>query len=116
MPGWTWLDESAEGQEDSLIAECDEIATQISALNEAIERESFERQARYEDGGDYLEFEDEAEERQYNAQRKIREQRRDMELDSLHAMLQERGARMMRPYEHWNEDERYMEYMERDRD
>lgn len=30
-------------------------------------------------------------------------------------MLHEQGARMMRPYEHWNEDERYMQYMECDR-
>lgn len=27
-------------------------------------------------------------------------------------LLSELGARMMRPYEHWNEEERYMEYME----
>lgn len=27
-------------------------------------------------------------------------------------LLSELGARMARPYEHWNEDERYMEYME----
>jgi hypothetical protein len=31
--------------------------------------------------------------------------------DKLHAM----GARMMRPYEHWNEEERLMEYLERER-
>jgi hypothetical protein len=37
----------------------------------------------------------------------------EMELieNKLHAM----GARMMRPYEHWNEDERLMEYLERER-
>ena len=33
-------------------------------------------------------------------------------LDVIEELLGELGARMMRPYEHWNEDERYMEYME----
>jgi superfamily II DNA or RNA helicase len=30
----------------------------------------------------------------------------------IETMLDSLGARLMRPYEHWNEDERYMEYME----
>ena len=33
-------------------------------------------------------------------------------MDVIEELLGELGARMMRPYEHWNEDERYMEYME----
>ncbi len=32
--------------------------------------------------------------------------------DTLEELLADLGVRMMRPYEHWNEDERYMEYME----
>jgi len=32
--------------------------------------------------------------------------------DVIEELLADLGARMMRPYEHWNEDERYMEYME----
>lgn len=35
-----------------------------------------------------------------------------LRLDVIEELLGELGARMMRPYEHWNEDERYMEYME----
>jgi hypothetical protein len=31
---------------------------------------------------------------------------------AIEEMLGELGARMMRPYEHWNEDERMMEYLE----
>jgi hypothetical protein len=31
---------------------------------------------------------------------------------AIEEMLGDMGARMMRPYEHWNEDERMMEYME----
>jgi hypothetical protein len=33
-------------------------------------------------------------------------------LKVIEELLYTLGARMMRPYEHWNEDERYMEYME----
>jgi hypothetical protein len=44
-----------------------------------------------------------------------REAERDLEIELCEDKLQAIGARMMRPYEHWNEDERYMEYMERDR-
>jgi len=37
-------------------------------------------------------------------------------LSVIQEMLGELGARMMRPYEHWNEEEQYREYAERDRD
>lgn len=33
-------------------------------------------------------------------------------IEVIEELLSELGARMMRPYEHWNEDERMMEYME----
>lgn len=33
-------------------------------------------------------------------------------LDALEQGMRALGARLMRPYEHWNEEERYMEYME----
>lgn len=33
-------------------------------------------------------------------------------LEVIEELLGKLGARMMRPYEHWNEDEKYMEYME----
>lgn len=35
-----------------------------------------------------------------------------MRMEVIEELLARLGARMMRPYEHWNEDERYMEYME----
>lgn len=44
-----------------------------------------------------------------------RQAAQDAEIEIIERMLHDLGARMMRPYEHWNEDERYMEYMERDR-
>jgi hypothetical protein len=37
-------------------------------------------------------------------------------LSVIEEMLGELGGRMMRPYEHWNEEEAYREYAERDRD
>lgn len=40
---------------------------------------------------------------------------RRLEVELLEDKLAAVGARMMRPYEHWNEDERLMEYLERDR-
>ena len=39
---------------------------------------------------------------------------RELEIELVEDKLDKLVARMMRPYEHWNEDERYMEYMERD--
>lgn len=36
----------------------------------------------------------------------------DLEIELIEDKLQAIGARMMRPYEHWNEDEQYMQYME----
>lgn len=35
-----------------------------------------------------------------------------LEMELIEEQLHSLGARLMRPYEHWNEDERYMEYME----
>ena len=45
-----------------------------------------------------------------------KEAERQLEIEIVEEKLERMGARMMRPYEHWNEDERYMEYQERDRD
>lgn len=47
----------------------------------------------------------EREERERKAERRL-------EIELIEDKLERLGARMMRPYEHWNEDERYMEYME----
>ncbi len=44
-----------------------------------------------------------------------RDSDRNLEIELLEDKLAAIGARMMRPYEHWNEDERIMEYMERER-
>jgi hypothetical protein len=46
---------------------------------------------------------------------RIRQEQREAQRGVIERHLHELGARMMRPYEHWNEDERYMQYMECDR-
>lgn len=38
------------------------------------------------------------------------------QLEAIEQLMAQRGARFARPYEHWNEDEKFMEYSERDRD
>lgn len=43
------------------------------------------------------------------------EAERDLEIELCEDKLEAIGARMMRPYEHWNEDEAYMAWSERDR-
>ncbi len=51
----------------------------------------------------------------YERREVARQAERDAEIEIVEAMLAQLGARMMRPYEHWNEDERLMEYLERER-
>lgn len=48
----------------------------------------------------------------YLADVRAKERESLVRMDVIEELLGELGARMMRPYEHWNEDERYMEYME----
>lgn len=37
------------------------------------------------------------------------------QLEAIEQLMAQRGARFKRPYEHWNEDEKHIEYLERDR-
>jgi len=48
----------------------------------------------------------------YLASKTERELSLRLEQDTIEAQLAHIGARLMRPYEHWNEDEAYMEYNE----
>jgi hypothetical protein len=102
---------------DELQAECDELARRWSALSTEIENEGFDRQAREEDGYDCGPDDDDEPglAARIDAGRKVRDELRRKELESIEEMLSDRGARMARPYEHWNEEERFMEYSERER-
>jgi hypothetical protein len=114
--GWQWIDEEAEHDYDTLKPMLDRLAQQWSELTTKIERDSWRRQADAEDGDDPSDhFETEEELKQWQAQRRADDELERMRLGNIESLLAQHGARMMRPYEHWNEDERYMQYMESDR-
>jgi hypothetical protein len=53
--------------------------------------------------------------REYETRQRNAQAERDLEIELIEDKLSAIGARMMRPYEHWNEDESYMQYMEEGR-
>lgn len=121
---WTWIEEDSERSEeemDRLTPRLNALAEEWSAITQEIENESFSRQADREDGYDYepdCDSEDcswrrpcaECREALQVAQQ--RHEAKEVKLEIIEEILARHGARMMRPYEHWNEDERYMEHME----
>ena len=110
--GWIWIDEEVE-HEEHLVPRLNALAAEWSAITNEEESRRFRIQADIEDGNDY----DFDEEESYTRADWEREQREHFEtvqarLEVIETLLERYGARMMRPYEHWNEDERYMEYQE----
>lgn len=140
MRSWTMIDESAEvefssvkqGVIDSLVAKWNE-------LDRKIEERSWADEDRMSDFADYQgdRAVEEREQAIYDALEQCviwsqehlnqigqkaedafwAEERERLnaphrEKEEIEAMLSEFGVRMMRPYEHWNEDEQYMQYME----
>ena len=91
----------------------DALAQQWSHIHDTEERKYFERQSDFENGFQDYDFEDEAEQIFYTAKKSLERELIDAQMELIDNKLYELGARMMRPYEHWNEDERYMAYMER---
>jgi hypothetical protein len=119
---WTWLDdvEIDEADMDKRTPLLDALARQWSTLHDAEELRGFARQSDMEDGRDEVPDYDTAEEAE-SAQlmeremSSLRARQHDAQLSAITDKMHEYCARMMRPYEHWNEDERYMQYMESDR-
>lgn len=123
MPGWTWIDEDdasvTEEEIDKRTPTLDMLAERITAMRDQAERQQWARQARYEDGdcGPEYDTAEEADAAEHQAAERrridcaIMEAQENVILEEMHRL----GARMMRPYEHWNEDERYMQYQESDR-
>ena len=113
--GWTLINDNVEVTvSDS--AYLDGLMEEWSAINSQIELEGFRRQAAIEDGEyDGPDFDTDEEYKEFEQAERDRAQRRQVKLDVIEGLLSAHGARVMRPYEHWNEDERYMEYMESDR-
>jgi hypothetical protein len=120
---WTYIDNNSpevdDETQDANTARLDALAREWSQIQTEIENEGFRRQARYEDGDCGPECEEDCYPghlcHDCKAQAKRisdRDATRQAKLEVIEGLLARDGARMMRPYEHWNEDERYMEYME----
>jgi len=115
--GWTYIDDDklpSEEDQEKQRPFLDSLAQQWSALTEAEEQRGFIRQADFEDGDGY-EPETDEEVEAIKANELIRRRLHDAQVSAIEQLLFEKGARMMRPYEHWNEDEERMQYLERDR-
>jgi|SRR5215469_869370 len=121
---FTWINENQE-HSDSDYARAKALAKKWSELETQRENKYYDSLARNEDGCDYDPFEDceceyclvanhtECESRkQWQTDRDAKQAEFELEIELVEDKLEAIGARMMRPYEHWNEDERYMEYME----
>lgn len=137
MSSWTWLDSAFDGLDDEAYdAEMErrepiveELAKMISDYRRDEEQTRFRFEAEYDEPGFHrpsvyeIEFEDSgdhakaaAAEALYEIRKRADEAAKEARIQALEAQLHALGARMCRPYEHWNEDEKYMEYMERDRE
>lgn len=119
--GWTptesdprWNDEDYY---DSIKPTLDGLAQLWSALHHEDEQEGFREQSNYENTlRDYdYDPEDEYTFKAYEAMKHTKNELRRVQLEHIESELETHGARMMRPYEHHNEDEAYYAYMERDR-
>jgi hypothetical protein len=113
MRGYRWLDEGIEHTPDQE-ARAEALALKWSELEARREADYFDRLDALERGWDHEDDEEEEQEAMVRASHVAMNQK--LEIEIVERMLAEIGARMMRPYEHWNEDERLMEYMERERD
>jgi len=135
---WRWLEDDdfkvafqgiaeddVEAEMDKRSPQIDAIARQLKEIQRTNEQEGFLRQARYEDGDDYYDHYDPYEDLEENEReaavardelhKKIKAAQEDAKVQVLEEALARLGARLARNYEHWNEDEKYMEYMERER-
>ena len=115
MPSWTWIDEDKERSEEDterLTPILNELAAQWSTLTAAEEQRGWARQAAIEDGDPGPDFDTDEEAEDFEREQRQRFELHQLRLECIEVQLEHFGARMMRPYEHWNEDERLMEYME----
>jgi hypothetical protein len=111
---WTWIEEDSERSEeetDRLTPRLNALAEEWSAITQEIEEDwyYYEPDCDFEYCSRRHPCAECREELQADQQRR---EAREVKLEIIEEMLARLGARMMRPYEHWNEDERYMEYQE----
>jgi regulator of protease activity HflC (stomatin/prohibitin superfamily) len=107
---WTWVEYPEEEISDALVSHLDRIAAKWSRIMSKAEYRHFTRD--HDAEADYYAEMSEEEYEEAQRRRKKMEEEEELELEALEAELARHGARMMRPYEHWNEEEKYMEYME----
>lgn len=112
--GWSWINEEVPENAEQIAPTLNALAEEWSALHSQIEQEGWRRQAIATGEDDYYEsdFDTEEEYEEFKTAQRQEDVGQQVRLDIIEAMLAHHGARIMRPYEHWNEDERYMEYME----
>ena len=65
--------------------------------------------------GDELCIHDNAALEEYEEGERLKDEGKRLRMELIESELEHLGVRKMRPYEHWNEDERYMQYMEEGR-
>jgi hypothetical protein len=112
--GYQWINEDLEHSEADAVRAA-ALASKWSALKTREEEAGFRRQSTIEDGDEPY-FDTEEELKEWEARGEARRAEEALEIELVEDKLQRLGARMARPYEHWNEDEQAMAWAERDRD
>lgn len=108
---WTWIDDNIDEEDIEIRTPIiDSIVYKINYIEREREQRQFSRQARLEN--DYDIDLDEIEYNRLNQQ--VHFDLEESQLEALHNALYKLGAKIMRPYEHWGEEETYREYMDRD--
>lgn len=142
MRTWTWLNEDNEPPEhlrEAIKAECSALMARWNNLQAQREMRSLPDCNEYEDDHDAELFAETAQEiaderglqgreaaafveHYVDEQLSLADAAKGAELermaqqqDLIVSMLNALGARLARPYEHWNEEERMMQYLEEDR-
>ena len=99
-----------------------QVATRLTQrwndINSLLERDQLTRESRYDEVDDWIaEQADDNEEaerlhKEYANRRRLAYDAALLELETIENQLAFLGARIVRPYEHWNEDERMVECLE----
>lgn len=111
MRDWTLIDDYCDELTDAEIAQADMLNAELNRLqaqyNEFVDGRNHQRD---------LDFGTDEEHENFlavrNAKNSLQAELFQSQIDSIIIRMEKLGVRQMRPYEHWNEDEDYMEYME----